>query len=312
MDRRHLQLLPPSPVGQCAPTTPTLQDMIVLAEREASTYKSDLPFCRESIRLGDHLREDTEYIKILLQVAITSFHNKSHAATLRNRPAAGHRPPKQAHPLSLSLSLSLSLQERIKSQQHVIHEYRELLTAYTEAIRAGEQLLKDVQYVRELSQLAICNFRSGMRDMERACHPSPGLQYGRRITCGHHVTRQRQARSLVPTKVNVTRDMDRPPLPRPVERIIAEAHGSSVSINAIRGNLESSKMQPALSLKEMVSFKKQEAGGFQKELAFCRETMQAGERLLEGIRHVEELLQRAVHGFQPPGAEQAETGTQLL
>ncbi|KAK8118341.1 uncharacterized protein PG998_002967 [Apiospora kogelbergensis] len=57
-------------------------------------------------------------------------------------------------------------------------------------------------------------------------------------------------------------------------------------MNATRANLESSKAEPASSLKDMISCK-----------IFYDDSMQPGEHLFEGMQRVEELVQRAVRSF---------------
>ncbi|KAK8118300.1 uncharacterized protein PG998_002926 [Apiospora kogelbergensis] len=203
--------------------------MLVLAEREASEYKKELPLCREAIRLGDHLRADVEYLHALLQVSISSFHVRCNNAQVGLRRAQRQQASARPDPPSL--------RERLESKQHELTCHLDELASYEEAIQAGQQLWKDVQ-------------------------------------C-----------------------MDRPPPLRRVELLIAEAHGSSLAINATRANLESSKAEPALSLKEMVSYKKEEANDYKEELIFCKDSMRSGEYLFEGMQRVEELVQRAVHSF---------------
>ncbi|RYO76934.1 hypothetical protein DL762_009596 [Monosporascus cannonballus] len=301
--------------------TPSLQEMIIFAEREASAYKKELAFCREAIRLGDHLQEDARYMKQLLRVAICSFrkgirdveqkrrHNRTREQRIDRETHQSSRPGDptitKVHESSTAIdanqndleapntvSSALPLKENIRLKEQEVHHYKKELKFDKEVGRLGDHLLKDVQYVRELSHLAICNFRKGLQEVEQARRPnwSPGLERGSRITCGHHVARQTD--SLSPTRA-----IDRPPPPRPIEQAIAKANGFSIAIGAIRENLESSKLESALSLKEMVAVKKQEAGAYQNELIFCKEAIQLGDRLLQGIQRVEELLQRAINNF---------------
>ena len=267
--------------GSC---TPTLQQMLVLAEREASAYKKELPLGRESVRLGDHLREDVEYLQALLQVSISSFHVRCDNAQVGRWQA-----PRQQAAARTGAS---SLEECLKSKQHELARHREELASYEEAIQAGEQLWKDVQYVGQLAHFALCNFRKGKREIERVRleNRHPALHRGCRVSSGHHTPRPHHP--LAPV-----RSMDHPPPLRPVEHIIAKVHGSSVAINAMRANLESTKTEPASSLKEMVSCKKQEANGYREELIFCKDTIRSGAHLFEEMQRVEERIQRAVHSF---------------
>ncbi|KAK6843396.1 hypothetical protein PG987_004256 [Apiospora arundinis] len=230
--------------------TPTLQQMLVLAEREAS----------------DHLREDVEYLQALLQVSISSFHVRCDNAQVRRWQA-----PRQQAAAQTSAS---SLEERLKSKQHELARHREELASYEEAIQAGEQLWKDVQYVGQLAHFALCNFRKGKREIERRAPHPPATPPT--CTCEEHGS---------------------PPPLRPVEHVIAKVHGSSVAINAMRASLESTKTEPASSLKEMVSCKKQEANGYREELIFCKDTIRSGAHLFEEMQRVEERIQRAVHSF---------------
>jgi hypothetical protein len=124
--------------------------------------------------------------------------------------------------------------------------------------------------VKDLSHFAIWNFRKGMRKLEEARFCNPG--------------------SPVP--------MDHPPPPRPVEKIIADAHGSSVAIGTTRKNLNTSKTASLLSLKNLLLHKKKEASSYQKELIFCKKTMESGLRLLEDIKRVEKLSLRAVNEYR--------------
>jgi hypothetical protein len=116
-------------MNQETPIAPTLQDLIEFAEREASIYKKELPLCRELIRLGDRLRENAEYIKSLLQVAISSFHN------WHNNTKACRRVYHSTQKASL-----FSLDQKCKLKQHEVDIYKETLTTYEEAIQAGDLL----------------------------------------------------------------------------------------------------------------------------------------------------------------------------
>ncbi|KAK7924662.1 hypothetical protein PG985_006716 [Apiospora marii] len=140
--------------------------------------------------------------------------------------------------------------------------------------------------------LPFCNFSKGKREIERARleNRHPALHRGCRVSSGHHVPRPHHP--LAPV-----RNMDHPPPPRPVEHAIAEVHGSSVALNAMRANMESSKAETDLSLKEMVICKKQEANGYREELIFCKKTIMSGEDLFDEMQRVDELLQRSVHSF---------------
>lgn len=57
------------------------------------------------------------------------------------------------------------------------------------------------------------------------------------------------------------------------------------------------KAESALSFKEMVLRKIQEANDYGEKLIFCKEAMRSGDRLCQGMQRVEELVQQAAHSF---------------
>ncbi|KAK8125003.1 uncharacterized protein PG998_000762 [Apiospora kogelbergensis] len=131
--------------GSC---TPTLQQMLVLAEREASAYKKELP---------------------------------SAESPCDNAQVGRWQAPRQQAAARTGAS---SLEECLKSKQHELARHREELASYEEAIQAGEQLWKDVQYVGQLAHFALCNFRKGKREIERRAPHTPATPPT--CTCEEH------------------------------------------------------------------------------------------------------------------------------
>lgn len=92
--------------------------------------------------------------------------------------------------------------------------------------------------------------------------------------------------------------MDRPAAPRPIDKAIAQVHGSSVALDATRDNLNASKLLPTPSLKELIEEKTRENGRLREELAYLQQIQQLGDHLREEVEYVTERLHLAISSFR--------------
>lgn len=94
--------------------------------------------------------------------------------------------------------------------------------------------------------------------------------------------------------INMAYYTDHPALPRPIDRAIEQARGSTVALDATPGKLAASKMTPALSLKEIIEEKTRENGRLRAELAYYHEVGALGDALYGEVHDAAERLRLAL------------------
>lgn len=100
-----------------------------------------------------------------------------------------------------------------------------------------------------------------------------------------------------PAKI-LSQYLQHPALPRPIDKAIAQAHGSSVALDATADRLETAKHQPTPSLKEIIEIRTRENSRLRAELAYFQQERQLGEHLREELEYVTERMQLAINSYR--------------
>lgn len=101
--------------------------------------------------------------------------------------------------------------------------------------------------------------------------------------------------------------MDRPASPRAIDRHIAMANGTSVSIDATRERLEATKVSTNRTAEDIIVERTREVGRLRAEVAYLQDVRRLGEYLCEEVEYVIDRLQLAVIAFHK-GLKQIDEG----
>ncbi|KAJ0370056.1 hypothetical protein COL26b_010260 [Colletotrichum chrysophilum] len=96
---------------------------------------------------------------------------------------------------------------------------------------------------------------------------------------------------------NYSRLSETPVPPRDLDMAIANAHGSSVALEASHTTLQASKQTPDLSLKEIIELKTKENSRLRAEVAYLHNMRKIGEELAEEVDYVLDKLRLAIVTF---------------
>ncbi|KAF8856248.1 hypothetical protein BDZ45DRAFT_691882 [Acephala macrosclerotiorum] len=93
-------------------------------------------------------------------------------------------------------------------------------------------------------------------------------------------------------------ELNKPPIPTPIDDEIARNNGTSVAIEATRESLEASKISTTPSLSEIIEHKTRENGRLREELAYLQAKLGLDMFLLERTQNAKDTLEAVMVEYQ--------------